>query len=286
MKSREKRRAAHTLSGPSTLRQGEFTEYVATKFPASAPIEGEHFTVPPEFKKDLFESLLILSNGKAAGPDETFNEALTHHIPANVDILFKLWAACCRTATTPTKWSDITLCPIHKTGTKTLASNYRPIALMSHARKAVEKAVDLNVRRQTSFALSQCGFKPRTGTENAIFRFIYAAKRKHNNIAVLDIKGAFSSVPRPRLLQRLRNRLQPNLAAMITHFLTPDRIRTLGDDDETCRTLSTGVPEGGAISPTLFNIYIDSLIHQIENAPESTSLYPAIVYADDIMLLA
>jgi len=149
---------------------------------------------------------------------------------------------------------------------------------MSHVRKAIERAVDIDVRNQTLFSKSQCGFRPNCGTENAILRFIYAAKRRHNNIAVLDIKGAFPSVPRPRLLQCIRSRLNTNTAAMTTLFLTPDRIQTAGDPTRCIKMLTTGVPEGGAISPTLFNLHIDTLILALENVPTRISLFPRRYY--------
>jgi len=48
----------------------------------------------------------------------------------------------------------------------------------------------------------------------------------------------------------------------------------------------TGVPEGGSISPTLFNLYIDPLANQLLRVGVRISLFGAIVYADDIILMA
>jgi len=62
---------------------------------------------------------------------------------------------------------------------------------MSHVRKIIGKAVDIQLRREMEFRIVQCGYKPRTGTENALLRYYYATMNGHNTVAVFDIKGAF-----------------------------------------------------------------------------------------------
>jgi len=286
-RNRKKRENMFTTTMESELKREEFTEYVSTKFPPSIQIRPAKFTVPDTFKLDLIEAILQLASNKAAGADAIFNEALQQDVPANADLIHKIWTACGRIGATPAIWNHILLFPIYKEGMRELAQNYRAIALMSHIRKVIERAIDASVRRETYFRLSQCGFKKRSGTENAILRFIYASQLKgHNSIAVLDIKGAFPSVPRHRLMKKLRERLNANTCDMLTHMLSPDIIETLGDPNHVQRPLTTGVPEGGAISPTLFNIYIDSLIQRLERAPNVDTCLACIVYADDIMLLA
>jgi len=90
--------------------------------------------------------------------------------------LTQLWKLCGRLGATPKVWDKITLFPIYKKGDRDRPNNYRPISLMSHVRKIIEKAVDSQLRREKEFSAAQCGFKPYTGTDNALLRFLHATE--------------------------------------------------------------------------------------------------------------
>jgi len=283
-KNRLKRTIRTSTETSGDLDLNTFTDYVAKKFPASPVIVGRKFEVDEqELQADILKSILHSGRKKAAGKDEIFNEIMRADAPNIALFLTKLWKRCGQTALTPTLWDEVILVPIFKKGNRRLPKNYRGISLMSHPRKIIEKAADYKLRREIEFAISQCGFKPRTGTENALLRFIYATGTGHNFNAVLDIKGAFPSVRRDSLMKEVEKRLSPNMANMISHFLKPTKIMTAGDTTNTVALLLTGVPEGGAISPALFNLYIDTLPVRIIELGNGSCI---IIYAGDIILLA
>jgi len=93
----------------------------------------------------------------------------------------------------------------------------------------IEKACDSQLRREANFSSVQCGFKPKTGTENALLRYIYGTHRGHNCIASLDINGAFPSGRRDKLMGVVDSSISVNTAATISHFLKPMEISTVGD---------------------------------------------------------
>lgn len=286
-KARRKRAVRTTLENAGELKLEEFTEHVATKFPPSPVIIGERFEFDEvEMEQDILYALLHSARKKAAGVDMVFNETLQLNAPKMARFLTQLWKACGRLGITPSMWDKILLFPIYKKGPRNVPNNYRPISLMSHIRKVIEKAIDRQSRRAAEFAASQCGFRPFHGTDNALLRYTHAMNLKQNKVAVLDIKGAFPSVPRDRLMNVIRQRLSPTLAKMISHFLKPTQVSTVGDPTGKTAIMYTGVPEGGAISPFLFNLYIDPLAGALLRVGIRISLFGVIVYADDIILMA
>jgi len=237
-------------------------------------------------EQNILQAILQSSRKKAAGVDLVFNETLQLNAPKMARFLTQLRKACGRLGITPSMWDKILLFPIYKKGPRHVPNNYRPISLMSHIRKVIKRAIDRQSRRVAKFAASQCGFRPNHGTDNALLRYTHARNLKQHNVAVLDIKGAFPSVPRDRLMNVIRKRLTPTLAKMISHFLKPTQVRTLGDPTGRTAKMYTGVPEGGSISPFLFNLYIDPLANELLRVGIRISLFGVIIYADDIILMA
>ena len=60
---------------------------------------------------------------KAAGPDETFVEALKINVDKSVEILATVWETCGRLATIPEAWKRAQLYPIFKKGSRKEAKN-------------------------------------------------------------------------------------------------------------------------------------------------------------------
>lgn len=115
---------------------------------------------------------------------------------------------------------------------------------------------------------------------------IDATRHEHNHIAVLDLKCAYPSVPRAKLLQAISHRIPSKLLSMVSVLLRSGTITTVGDDKEKERKLARGVPEGSPLSPCLFNLYIDTLAAWLLAIPRSVSWNPETLIADVVFLLA
>lgn len=108
--------------------------------------------------------------------------------------------------------------PIYKKGDIENPENHRPIALLSHARKAVEGGIYIKIRKQYTFSDTQLGFQIETGTETEIVRQVAEAETKPNT-AILDLKGAYGAVTRDKLMDVIRGRLPEWLARIIAMTL-------------------------------------------------------------------
>lgn len=118
--------------------------------------------------------------------------------------------------------------PIHKKGSRKEPGNYREVAVLSHLRKIIERALDKEMKENYSFDVMQCCFRAKRGTEKPLLRFVHAIKNGHKSAAVLDLRGAYRSVLRAKLLNVLR-RLTDNIVNMTSLFLAPDEIQTADD---------------------------------------------------------
>lgn len=289
MKAQNNNARRCSASPSADLDLNQFTDFVASRFPR--PIDDndvipKKFHFGEHFKNRIKKALKVMKDGKAVGKDGVFSEALKIKEAEMGELICNVWKVCGTLGAMPDLWHAMQLYPIHKKGSRSIAENYRPVALLSHMRKVIEKEIDYEVRSITNMSPLQCGFRAGRGVEQPILRFLDAARHGHNHIAVLDLKGAYPSVPRGKLMKVLEKRLPQTITDMISVLLTPDKVETVGDDRQIRRQLAMGVPEGSPLSPTMFNLYADTLAYLLTSMPKTISLWPSNLYADDIQLLA
>jgi len=248
------------------------------------PVAPQRFQVDAVFRVEIHRALLKAPSAKASGDDELFAEVLQLTPLRTTEFICELWAKIGRLGYTPESWRTTVLVPIHKKGEIGVAENYRPIALLSHMRKIVETALNRTIMKITRFHPTQCGFRERSSCEQALLRYAVQAKT-HKFAAVLDLKGAYGSIPRHRVMEIIAERLPKNLVVMVACFLTTEKIYTIGDSSYT-EHIQPGVPEGSPLSPTLFNMVMDTLAVDIVKENQNDAAFPCAMFADDVNLQA
>lgn len=263
----------------------EFTEYVHTKHERGFKPNIRKFIVKPEMIEDVEQAIVQAPTGKATGPDELFVESFKLFPKLMADILCALWAKCGNLEHVITEWQQGILVPIHKRGDKSQPKSYRPITLLSHARKVVEAGIMKSIGRQTKFDKTQTGFVNNMSTETALIRTTKHIREGRHVISILDLANAYNEVPRDKLMDIVHNRVNENTANMIGMCLQPLELRTRNDISDTIAVQNRGVPQGSPLSPILYNLYMDTYpIYLRENAAGEDDQWTVDLYADDVKI--
>lgn len=278
--------AVQSSDAGRTLDPAEFTHFLAQQATAGAAVTPRRFAMSDKVREAITRSLKRMKGNRAAGLDEVFIEGLQLVTKESTELLWALWEACGRLNATPAQFGAAEVIPLHKKGDTGNPVNYRPIALISHVRKVIDKALDLLIRQEHVFHKFQVGFRSRMGTEAAILRAVDSLQCGYQYVACLDLRAAYDSVPRGKLMRRLRRVLSKSLCDMISHTLQASSICTRGDASREQGTIQAGVQQGSPASPALFNIYIDDLAETIEKLAGFDADRAAILYADDVLLIA
>ena len=206
--------------------------------------------------------------------------------------------------TKPTDWEIGQILPIFKKGNPKDCNNYRGITVLSSAVKVYEQILNKKLKLFTEPILSECqsGFRKGRSVQDHIFTVKEIINRKRQQgedvyMAFIDLEKAFDSVPRLKFwtsLQKLgvNNKLIRAIKSLYKN--TTNYVIRKNRKSETFTT-KDGLRQGGGLSPTLFNIFMDDIIKQCELRTKKVLvgyryLQPVklsqCAFADDIVLFA
>ncbi len=69
---------------------------------------------------------------------------------------------------------------------------------------------------------------------------------------------------------------------MLKMTLAPLRIQAKGDDHISWFQIGRGVAQGSPLSPTLCNIFMDTLVKEMDDIPTTLALNQCTLFADDV----
>ncbi len=240
-------------------------------------------------------------NKKACGIDHIPNEILKSENVINV--LMQFYQLCFETSLVPSLWRKAIIYPIPKdlSNDPRVPMNYRGISLLCTMQKVYTSLLNIRLLKffegNGMFAEEQNGFRPGRSCQEHIFTLTSVIRHrlslgKNTFATFIDFKKAFDYVNRDLLLCKLLEygidgRMYNSIKYM--YSMTESCVQLGGDFTPFFSTVS-GVRQGDSMSPTLFAVFINDLVKEINALHMGVQCgeleLSILLYADDVVLLA
>lgn len=223
--------------------------------------------------QEVENAIKQLKNNKAAGSDgipaEFFKEGGRLLAEHTLMLIVKIW----NTETIPSDLRDALIVTIFKKGDRTDCGNYRGITILSIAGKILARILSNRLVPLAEDCLpeTQCGFRPNRSTTDMIFcarQMQEKCKEQHHHLymAFIDLVKAFDSVNRDALWKILAKIGCPQKYINIVRLLHDDMngMVLVNNNPGENFEISAGVKQGCVIAPTLFSIFVGTILHLVE----------------------
>lgn len=228
---------------------------------------------------------------KSPGIDNIFPGLLQWGAALLSERLTVLYSACIALRYVPLIWREVRVLFIPKPGKSdyTEAKSYRPISLTSFLLKTLERLCDRHIRdnilTKTPLHPQQHAYSAGKSTESALHTVVRRLEGDIANktlclAAFIDIEGAFDKTNFTNIhLALTKHRVEPTLVDWILNMLQMRAVRVDMQGD-TRGIVVRGCPQGGVLSPLLWNLVANDLITRLNKQRFFT-----VGYADDLTIL-
>ena len=247
---------------------------------------------PPIKRDDIAEvTFKYLRNGRAAGPDQTQgelykygNQTLHLEIATTINNMFERNEEIINI-------NHMILIPLNKPNKGFQAKNTRPIQLVNMIRKILSSLVlkEIQAFAEKYVSLTQSGYRPNRSTGDIIwtYRWFMAITEKYQETMYMmgiDLSKAFDCIDRLKLLEILEEgSISINALRIIQYLISNTHMQCqIGRTKSESFDTTQGIPQGDALSPVLFIIYLEKIMRTFrEKHPDMTNEQLITHYADD-----
>ncbi len=250
-----------------------------------SPEESKQITRPAQ----LEAGVKAFDPFKSPGADGIYPKMLQEGWKVLGPIYQTTYTACLTQAYVPRTWNKSRAVFIPKPGKNTYqeVKSYRMISLTSFQLKLLERAIlrwmNAKPGLQDKLNKRQFGFRPGVSTDTALHTLTSKIEKALDDkefalCVFLDIENAFPTLTFAAMERALRRlELEEGIVNWISAMLREREITaTLADISKT-KKVTKGCPQGGILSPFLWNAAMDQLLHELQGKHLYTQ-----AYADDI----
>jgi hypothetical protein len=237
---------------------------------------------------EIIKKINLLKTHSSPGPDQITPKVLkelAHLLALPLSIIFN---KSIQEGAVPEDWKMANVTPIYKAGDKTSASNYRPISLTSHICKIMERIINdkLKDHLESNLLLSsnQHGFRKNRSCITNLLEYWNEItrridQREPTSAVYFDFQKAFDKVPHQQLLQKLSSSgITGRTHQWIKSWLSGRKQRVVLNGQYSSEiSVTSSVPQGSVLGPTLFLVFINDLTEKIQ--------LPNYLYADDTKII-
>ena len=218
------------------------------------------------------ETIKQSKNNNSQGPDKLNIRHLKHIGPLGLTFLTSMFKTALNNNITPHTWKLANIVHIPKPNIDIdKGTSYRPISLLSVIAKTMEKSLLPYITANIPNTPMQHRYKTQHSTVTALHTLNNTVAKGFNQMppplpaqtitVVLDMSKAFDTINIHTLIRKL---LQTKISGTIIRFIANyiqgrKAYTTYRNHTSRQRQFETGVPQGGVLSPTLFNIYTSDL---------------------------
>ena len=258
----------------------------------------ENISIKPE---QIQAILLSLPNNKAIGHSGTCNEMFKYAAETNTIlaiILARIFGKIINNMIVPSILNISMIIPVIKDekGDMKSTNNIRPISISDTIASIFEKLALAHVNETIEDNSLQFGFKENSSCNHAIFiakeTIIHnMRKNKPTYAAVIDFRRAFDSTNREKLFQKLGNKMKDKMWLALYNYYEIAQAYVVKDKQKSeMFSTTTGVKQGGPLSPKLFSTYVEDLINELKNSESISEINGnktgIIMFADDTLILS